>query len=366
MSIIAVGGDYGGAAALVPVIQALRARSQEAVRAIAYGQATAVWSCAGLDFDTMGECTADAVDAVLAAAEASVIVTGTSMNGVMLEQQFVRTARSRGLPSVAVLDAWINYRERFVTADGTRCVPDRIAVMDETARAEMVEAGFDPATLVITGQPAFDDLPRWADEAAIQRARELRRLWGVAPDARAVLFASQPLIELYGGRDDHAYFGYDEQTVLRLLISSLEEISRSASLPITLVIRPHPREDREPLQLASAVITVLVNADGHGRDAALAADLVTGMTSTLLQEACYLQRITVSLQPGLRRPDVLQTNRLGHSQAVYDTEEVPEVLRRALLDEDARSHWQDRLRSLSVDGLASQRVIALLDNLRAF
>ena len=38
----------------------------------------------------------------------------------------------------------------------------------------------------------------------------------------------------------------------------------------------------------------------------------------------------------------------------------------SLLDEDARSHWQDRLRRLSVDGLASQRVIALLDNLRAF
>jgi len=298
--------------------------------------------------------------------DAPVILTGTSMNSVMLEQQFVRWGRSHRYPSVAVLDAWVNYAERFVTADGGRCVPDRIAVMDETARVEMVEAGFDPSTLVVTGQPAFDDLPRWADEAAAQRVRDRRRQWGVAADARAVLFVSQPLIELYGGPGDPAYFGYDEHTVLRLLISSLEEISRSASLPITLVVRPHPREDPAPLQaLTSSIITVMVSADGHGRDAVLAADLVTGMTSALLIEACHLQCVTVSLQPDLRRTDVLQTNRLGYSEAVYDPGQALPVLRRALVDDAARSDRRRRLRGLSVDGLASQRVIALLDTLRA-
>ena len=366
MSIIAVGGDYGGAAALAPVIQALRARGQEAVRAIGYGQATGVWAHAGLHFDTMSEFSAAAAEAMLTSAEASIVVTGTSMNDVMLEQRFVRTARSLGLPSVAILDGWVNYDERFMTADGARCLPNRIAVMDEAARAEMVDAGFDPAILVITGQPAFDDLPRWTNAEAERRACGLRQSWGVAPNGRAVLFVSQPLRRLYGGPDNDTYFGYDEQLVLRLLISSLEEISHAESLPLTLVIRPHPREDPALLStLTSSFVTVIVSADGHGRDAALAADLVTGMTSVLLLEACYLQRVTVSLQPGLRRPDVLQTNRLAYSDAVYDAGDTPQVLRRALLDEAARSHRQNRLRSLSVDGLASQRVIALLDNLRA-
>jgi hypothetical protein len=66
-----------------------------------------------------------------------------------LEKQFIAQARDRRVPSVTVLDFWMNYAPRFADADGElSCMPDRIAVMDEQARSEMRAAGFESARIV--------------------------------------------------------------------------------------------------------------------------------------------------------------------------------------------------------------------------
>jgi len=68
----------------------------------------------------------------------------------------------------------------------------------------------------------------------------------------------------------------------------------------------------------------------------MAADLVVGMNTELLVEACYLGCITLSLQPGLRHPDRLPTNRLGFSRAVYQENEIKPALLELLLNEKSR------------------------------
>ncbi len=63
--------------------------------------------------------------------EAHVLISGTSWASD-LEHRARRLARQRGIPSVAVLDHWVNYRERF-QLDGEELLPDALWVADADA-----------------------------------------------------------------------------------------------------------------------------------------------------------------------------------------------------------------------------------------
>jgi hypothetical protein len=130
---------------------------------------------------------------------------------------------------------------------------------------------------------------------------------------------------------------------------------------IILVLRPHPREDDCWLRtVRSARVRVAVSREGHARDAALAADVVTGMSSALLLEACHLHCLVVSIQPDLRRPDVLPTNRAGLSHPVYRACDTKRILKPLLLEGEAQAAARERLRALTPIGGAASRVVELV------
>jgi hypothetical protein len=361
--ITTVCGDAGGAAAVAPVVEALAAEGRVTTRLLAYRQAGDVWSRRGLR--------AEAVEEGLSSLEAAnllrrpptaLVLLGTSVNPAMLENRFVVAARSIGVPSLAVLDSWVNYTARFADRSGcAQYVPDRIAIMDERARREMLAEGFAPSTLVVTGQPAFDALVKWRDGFTNARRECLRELWGVAAGELVVLFASQPLSALYGidpcGPD---YMGYEEHGVADLLVSALGRLAARSGRQISLVMRPHPRENSHWMaSLSSASIRIVVSSESEARDAALSADIVTGMNSVLLMEACYLGCPVVSLQPGLVHPDILPTNSLGLSYAVYRAEDVDPALER-WLDDKVRSAERERLRACAPHSGAAARVVEVI------
>jgi predicted glycosyltransferase len=125
------------------------------------------------------------------------------------------------------------------------------------------------------------------------------------------------------------------------------------------VIRPHPREDATTFESAfHRSVRVIVSTDGESRDLVMAADVVTGMNTMLLVEACLLGCLTVSLQPGLRLPDALPTNRSGKSIAVYREQDIEPVLERLLAGMDARPRHEQV--SMRFDCGATQRVAKLV------
>jgi len=65
---------------------------------------------------------------------ASLVLTGTGWSSD-LEHLARRLARTRGIPTVAVLDHWINYEDRF-TRNGEVVLPDAIYVTDKYALRE--------------------------------------------------------------------------------------------------------------------------------------------------------------------------------------------------------------------------------------
>jgi hypothetical protein len=167
----------------------------------------------------------------------------------------------------------------------------------------------------------------------------IRRELGIASGERFVLFVSQPIGEVYG-RDRTAprYLGFDEWKVFELLEAALGALVRRSASRIFLGVRLHPREspagwsNRTEGGLRREVLQTHETAS-----LALAADLVVGMNSMFLVEACALGCKTLSLQPDLLGADSLPTNRLGLSRAVYRSQDVAAVLDEALNDPSSKS-----------------------------
>jgi len=303
---------------------------------------------------------------LLREARTALIVTGTSVVDPDPEKTFTLAARQVGIPSLAVLDFWSNYRQRFSDSQGRLVyLPDKIAVMDAEARDEMIAQGFDGQQLLVTGQPAFDDLADWRVRFTPSHRQALRESLGLAPGERMVLFLSQPFSIYYGEDDTHpGYLGFDERSVWRQLLVALEEIARSRRENINLTVCPHPKDDPAWYRrFRSSDVSIRVETGWHHRDLALAADLVCGMTSTALFEACCLGCVTASLLPGLRVPDDFPPNRRGWSRAVYQPAQVRPVVEELLLDTGARQAAQAGLGKLVLDGGATGRVVDLIYSL---
>jgi hypothetical protein len=146
--------------------------------------------------------------------------------------------------------------------------------------------------------------------------------------------------------------------VLKVLISSLETISQECNKDIALLIRPHPREKIEDYkQISSDIIRIIVTNDNSPRDMVMASDIVTGMSTELLIEACYLGCIVISIQPGLRFNDVLPTNKTGCSIPVYFEEKLTDTLKMALMNPETISELKQRMKFLKQDGHATNRIV---------
>ena len=363
--VIVVCGDPGGASAMAPVLERL-AEGRVRVRALAYKEARSIWGSRSLQFEELPEDFGEADAAqLLTESRAAALVVGTSGNSVDLEKRCTTAARRLGTPSLGLLDFWSNYRERFEDDNGVLAyVPDFIAVMDESARDEMVALGFDAARLIVTGQPAFDDLPQIrAGFSSAQRER-VRRALGAGSGARLVAFASQPMAAIFGSSATNpGYMGYTEQEVLAALIRALHKVAQQGA-PVVLAVLPHPREDPRSFHgLSSAQVEVVVSQDRSAHEVLMAADLVVGMNSILLMEGCYLGCPTLSLQPGLRQADTLPTNRLGISRGVDDAAEIDSAVAELLLDQSSRRSLLQRLSGFRVDGGAAERVAGLIYSL---
>jgi len=119
-----------------------------------------------------------------ALAGAQVLISGTGWASD-LEHQARRLARQRGIPSVAVLDHWLNYRERF-QREGDEQLPDALWVADAEAAAL--------ATAVFPNVPVLQLPNHWLEGlcSTVQTLRsktnpQLRR------PARRLLYLLEPI-----------------------------------------------------------------------------------------------------------------------------------------------------------------------------
>ena len=282
-----VARQAGSAAALAPVVRLLAARSND-VELLASSTAAAPFEQLGFHTRELPDVAdVDGAVALIADSHGEALLTGTSLSpGV--DALFWAAARELRIRSVAVLDNWVNYAERFSYRSRFDSLPDVLAVMDNTAATELAGLGFPADRLVVTGHPHLDAiLPLQADER-----RRARKRVGLALERRVVLFASEAKTEHSGSDPSNPrYRGYTELTALEALGAAI-----AAECPdVLLVVRPHPRERVAPRAIAP--IDQLELRTGTVREAIAVADVITGMTSAFLLEAARAGVPTLSIRP---------------------------------------------------------------------
>lgn len=154
-------------------------------------------------------------------------------------------ARARSIPSIAVLDHWTSYRERFERG-GVRCLPDALWVGDDDALrlARELLPGL-PTTLVPNAYFA-EMRERLAQLSSARPARAkpgLRVLYVCEP-------VREPALRQFG---DERHWGYTEEEALQFALDTLPRLG----LPIgEFVLRPHPSEaiDKYDAQLARCAL----------------------------------------------------------------------------------------------------------------
>jgi len=142
-----------------------------------------------------------------------------------LEHGARRRARTMGLPVIAVVDHWVNYRQRFVR-DGIECLPDAIWVGDGYA--------LDIARAEFPGLPVHAYRNVYLAEQA-DAVRRSARPQG-QPEGQRVLYALEPIRQAWVANDTRP----GEFQALEHFLSQLPALGLDRSAEIRL--RPHPSD----------------------------------------------------------------------------------------------------------------------------
>lgn len=226
---------------------------------------------------------------VAAAVEGSTgLLCGTSWQSD-LELQAIDLARTRGKPSAAWLDHWVQFRERF-TRRGTVVLPDEVWVSDPTA-FELARKLLPELPVRLMENPYFADLKTELASAP--------RVYPVLPGRQTILYVCEPVREAalrqFG---DALHWGYTEEQALDYFLRNVDSLGAPVG---RIVIRPHPSEAAGKYHgIAAKYALPLSFSAGHDLSAEIAScDCVVGCGSMAMVIGLIAgKRVLTSIPPG--------------------------------------------------------------------
>lgn len=213
-----------------------------------------------------------------------------------IEHRARARARDAKIESVAVVDHWVNYSERFQRG-GEVVLPDAIWVADAWAKAR--------------AETAFPALPIF-QRPNLYLEGEVARISPLAPEAPdQILYLLEPTRSCWGGREPGEFQALD------YLLDNLGALGLSSATPVRL--RLHPAEARGKysnwLERHRGYDLAI---DGHGSlaEAVGASSWVAGLNTAALAVALAAGRRTVCALPPWAPPCVLPHDGLIHLKAL--------------------------------------------------
>lgn len=160
--------DPGGANAVIPLVRAL---VENGYKVALFGKDMALnkYEKAGLlsinIMNHIQDITASAMLEFLRFQVPDVVITGTSADD-MTEKLLWKAAERCGIPSMAILDQWMNYGirfskysvaeiEQYYEQKNHEYLPSKILVMDALAKTMAVEDGLDASRISCSGTSSF-------------------------------------------------------------------------------------------------------------------------------------------------------------------------------------------------------------------
>ena len=237
--------------------------------------------------------------------QADWLLCGTSWQSD-LEWQAIKMAREYGKRSVAFLDHWGNYRERFIR-EGEICLPDEIWVGDIQAKA-LAERVLPEVKAKLVMNPYFDEIKR--ELAAIPKM-DITGKTGIN-----ILFVTEPLRE-HGLKEfgNECHWGYTEEEALHYLLTNLHVLGRPVD---RIVIRPHPSEPLNKYDWVKQKYNLPV-VNGGSRtllEEVVESDVVVGFQSMAMMVGMLAGKRVISCIPPGGKVCVLPQPDIEHMQSL--------------------------------------------------
>ncbi len=273
-------------------------------------------------------------DRILASAGPRLLVVGTAGNPDTLGLALVAEARSAGIESIAVVDAPMNasYRFRGRSDNPFAYAPDWLLVVDKWTKDVYTSLGYPAQYTVVCGHPHYDYVRAIRARLEQENRNVLkRRVLPKSPEGqKVVIFTTEGSAKLTqpqpGCSVEYTLTGRGTSNGRTEVV--LEEFLGAVQLVRPrpyLVLRLHPKDSPDDY-MAYLDEFDLISSGGSPLELIYVADLVVGLTTTLLLEAVLLGKLTLSIVPRTAEIDQLSSIRAGITPCVATREKLRSTL----------------------------------------
>jgi len=371
--IIAAAQHMGGANAIAPVVKRLMNQEWIQVVPLGYGYARKVFEEQGIKYKVIEDWKQPNVSVhsmkhlLDAEGHPSLVLVGAAVqsenNLSIIDQTLISAAKVSSTKSLAVMDYWGNEKERFgdIVSGQLEFLPNKIAVLDERQKQDMIKIGIGEDIIEITGNPHFDALAQKARAFTEEEKQKIKKEIGLRRE-KLIFFAGN----VFGpnGFD----LGFWDLNVIAYLREAVENFCVEK---VGLVIKLHPSIYEEESKDDLRKIEKFVKTNSMGKivivrnissiDLSLACDLTLITDSAVGVEAVNLNKPVICLRPNprLARSDDSVFARTKAVPVVYDRRDISGIVRRAIIDERYRQSLITNASALRTNGRAVERVANL-------
>ena len=212
---------------------------------------------------------------------AEILLSGTGWS-TPLEHNARIIAKNKGIKSIAVIDHWVNYKERFVR-NHTEVMPDIIWVSDKYAYSEAKRC-FPNIEIV---QQRNDYIKAQVDEVSIYKIKKKK-------GTTNILYVLEPIRDAWGERRGMP----GEFQALEFFLHSIPSLNLGDSLSI--ILKPHPSDPENKYDhWVSSLSLSNIKIEKEKSLASLIAwsDIVVGCETYAMVVALYAKKKVISSLP---------------------------------------------------------------------
>ena len=244
--------------------------------------------------------------------QAGRLISGTGWSSD-IEHRARQQAASQAIPSIAVIDHWVNYRERFIRG-GQEQLPDTLWVTDHYAASRAREVF--PERVVEQQNNAFLQ----------QQLGEIAQWQGTVPaTSESLLFVMEPIRNQWGEQEGKN--GEEEPGELQALAYFLANQQRVlADNSPHLIIRPHPSDPPGKYQqwlAKNPAANIEVNESASLAELIAGASIVVGCETYAMIVALAAGKKVISALPPWAPPCVLPHREILHLKSLCQTSTLP-------------------------------------------